>query len=328
MKVCPKCNHGNRSDARYCEKCGQRLKSRLALISSIVCLLVIAGSVFFLSRTGTSPAPAPSSPSPQPLVDTLGTQSGNSVLKCVVEIQKTGLVSFIIETGNQGKWRLKKADPDSSLVREYLVKKKEDITLRDYLGCITTYGVSKNNIVFVAAPEILNIPEMRSIISEIENIGFNIRAYNAGEMAKRQFEMMPGQYKNGSFAVRMNAGKTVIAWQDYDSVKVITTYGYENIRTEKELIEIRKLIKDIPTNKRGLCFFSGDIFSKIAGTQATDEQSYIVLNKPDTYTGNSPQERNGLKIYEAIRESAGCNEFRYERNMNFIDLIMNEYKDN
>jgi hypothetical protein len=295
------------------------LKKTVALTVSTICLLaVVAGAVVLLSRTDKTPSQPPPPPLLSPVVDTSDMRSETGVLKSIVEIRRTGLVSFIVEIDSQQKWSLKKTDPDSSLVREYLVKKKEDIKVADYVNCIMTYGVRKQNIVFTVAPEIANIPQIRSIVDEIKNIGFDVHTFSEEEIAKWQFEMMPKQDRNGSFVVKMDADKTVIAWQNYDTVKTVTTYGYENIRTDKQLNEIRRLVKDIPVNKRGLCFISGNILSKMAGTRDTNEKSYTLLNKPEMYTFNSSPEQNGLKIYKAIRESSGCNEFRYEQNMSFI----------
>jgi hypothetical protein len=217
-------------------------------------------------------------------------------------------VSFIIEIDDRYKWRLKKDDWDSSLVQGDLVKKKEDISLGNYIAGITNYGVDKRNIHFVAASGADN-----PVMTEIGDMGFAISRFDSQKKIIWGFRAtVPKQYEKSSFFVDISPDKTVIAWLDDDNIR----YKESSASGERRVQEIRRLAKDVPTNKRGYCFIVGEVPEKMAVAHCLGDERYIVLNAPDGYCFDAVGEQDALDVYRAVYESSGCNTFVYDRNSN------------
>jgi predicted nucleic acid-binding Zn ribbon protein len=318
MKICPRCISENPGDARYCEKCGYKFRSRTritAVIIITVSLLIAAGAVIMLLPSPVDPVPL----TPDDVVneDTQSSSSSkfkymppapeNGVSKCIVEIRKTGLVSFIVKVDAQNRWRLEKSDLDSSLVKDDLVKNKKDISAGDYIAGITNYGVDKRNIRFVAAAGLETLA-----MTEIRNLGFAISLFDSREEIRWEFAAtVPKQYEKSSFFVKISSGKTVIAWMEDETLQFKESPASDDKQTGR-------LAKEVPTNKRGYCFIAGDIPAKMAATHRSGNERYTVLNAPGTYNFTGAGEQNGLAVYRAVYEASGCNTFVYDWETNAV----------
>jgi hypothetical protein len=337
MKICPRCVHENPDDARYCEKCGYKFRrlAKKVIVIITVCLLIAAGAVIFLSPPDIPPQPPEPVHVPTPVTAPIDSSESSSakfmyksptpdkgVLKCVVEVQKTGLVAFIIKIDGQNRWRLEKADIDSSLVQSDLVKDKAAITTTDYIGGITNYGVINGNIHFVArSNEQLYNRKMVNVMSEITERGFKISRFD-NEMETRWgfLATIPKEYKKSSFYIKISSDKVVVAW--LEDTAILTK------ESSLRIDEVRKLAAKVPTNKRGYCFIEGDIPAKMAKMNKNTDKRYIVLDAPDKYNFPDKHEQYKVMIYQALVEASGCNTFVFDQNTNFAigKLIDDEYK--
>jgi hypothetical protein len=315
MKVCPRCIHENPDDARFCEKCGYQFRrsARITVIIITVSLLIAAAGavILFLLPSPVDPVnPVTPVPATSSKFKYMPPAPENGVSKCIVEVRKTGLVSFIVKIDAQNRWRLEKTDLDSSLVQNDLVKNKKDISASDYVAGIINYGVDKRNIHFVAASG-----QDTPVMTEIKNLGFAISRFDSRKKIHWGFKAtVPKQYEKSSFFVDISPDKTVIAWMEDENVQ----FRESSAPDEKRIQEIRRLAKDIPTNKRGYCFIAGDIPAKMAATHRAGNEKYTVLNAPGTYNLTGAGEQNGLAVYRAVYEASGCNTFIYDWNTNTV----------
>jgi hypothetical protein len=189
-----------------------------------------------------------------------------------------------------------------------LIKKKENISAGDYIAGITNYGIDKRNIHFVAASG-----SDSHVMTEIRNMGFTISLFDSQKKVRWGFKAtVPKQYEKSSFFVEISPDKTVIAWMEDETVRVKES----SASGEQRIQEIRRLAKDIPTNKRGYCFIAGDVPAKMAMSHRADNERYTVLNAPDAYSFADVREQNALAVYRAVYEASGCNTFVYDQNSN------------
>jgi uncharacterized membrane protein YvbJ len=328
MKICPRCIHENPDDARYCEKCGYKFRRvRKAIVIITVVLLIAAGAVIFFSPPSQSPQPpTPISPTPVvepapvpvvpvPVTGSFADKSPapeNGVKKCIIEIRKAGLAAFIINIDSQKRWRLVKADFDSSLVQSDHVKDKMDISLNDYIGSIVNYGPTKNNISFIASADTQYDTKMQTIINEIMGLGYSIYRFDSETEIRWGFKStVPERYAKSSFYVKISSDKTVIAWLEDATIRFhVATVGNAN--------KVGELVKHVPTNNRGYCFIVGDVPAKMAQQHRNVNERFTVLSKPDDYNFTGKQEQIDIKTYRDIRDASGCNTFIFDWETNFV----------
>jgi hypothetical protein len=232
-----------------------------------------------------------------------------------------GLTAFIVNIDDHKTWELDIADPDSSLVRKYFEKDKNDIRIDDYIGSILNHGVVKQNIYFVYGGS--ETQSEKKIMAEITERGYSILHFDDEKEIQWAFKAtVPKQYERGAFFVKISPDRIVIAWLEDQTVLYKELRGAPNDRRIKE---IQDMAKNVPTNKRGYCFIAGDVPAKMAEKHRTGNERFTVLDRPDSYNFTEEQYQNTVKFYRAIYETSICNTFVYDWSTNFvIGRLLNE----
>lgn len=244
-------------------------------------------------------------------------------LKGVVELGASGFNSFIIRIDADKNWKLEKAEFGNSLVIENMASDDDIRTgLKKYIGGMLDYGVSGRDIHFVVSSGAVKADVTQKIISVLKSLKYFVNTVTPEQEGKLGLKcVQPAKFSDESFVTDIGSGNTKISWKEGDKVNSVESYGAKyfqnNVSDETVAKEIQAKVKQIPSDKRNMCFIIGGVPFELAKKVRKDKERYTVLNAPSAYQLDNAKSKAGLNIYKAIAESTGCKQFVFDWDANF-----------
>lgn len=338
------------------------MSTRLTPFARILIVLVILAAVFFgvrkfipgLTSGGDKPAVENTTgnenpqqnqnntpnnpPSEEPATNTSSSRTFdftppapvNGKLRGVVELGATGFNSFIILSDAQKNWNLQKAEFGNSLVYENMAS-DEDVTtgLKKYIGDMLAYGVGPKDIHFVISSGAKKAEGTQKIINGLKKLGYVVNTVTPEQEGKLALKSaLPKQYEGSAFVVDVGSGNTKISWLQGGQVSAVEAPGskyFQNNQTDEQVYrDVLNKVKDVPANKREVCFIIGGVPFELAKQHRNGKERYTVLKAPNEYQADGAKQKAGLNIYNAIVNATGCQEFVFDWDANFtIGFLLN-----
>jgi hypothetical protein len=248
----------------------------------------------------------------------------NGKLKGVVELGATGFNSFVVRIDNQKNWQLEKAEFGASLVYENMAT-SADIRdgLKRYIARMLDFGVAPKDIHYVTSSGAAREEGVQKISAELKKMGYVVNPVTAereGQLAL--LCVLPEAYKEDAFVVDIGSSNTKISWMEGGKIRSMETYGskyFQNGTSDEKVYEdVKKLVVQIPQNKRQVGFMIGGAVFDAVKTHRTGKERYTVLKAPTDYSGLKEQKtKSGMNIYRAIQDATGTDTFVFDWDSNF-----------
>ena len=244
-------------------------------------------------------------------------------LKGVVELGASGFNSFIIRIDGDKNWKQEKAEFGNSLVMENMAS-DDDIRagLKKYIGGMLDYGVSGRDIHFVVSSGAVKAEGTQKIINVLKSLKYFVNTVTPekeGQLALKCVQ--PAKFADNSFVTDIGSGNTKISWREGGKISAIETYGakYFQNNTADDVVatEVKAKTKQIPSDKREVCFIIGGVPFELAKKVRQGKERYTVLDAPSAYNLDNAKSKAGLNIYKSIAESTGCKQFVFDWEANF-----------
>ncbi len=244
-------------------------------------------------------------------------------LKGVVELGASGFNSFIIRIDADKNWKQEKAEFGNSLVMENMAS-DDDIRagLKKYIGGMLDYGVSGRDIHFVVSSGAVKAEGTQKIINVLKSLKYFVNTVTPekeGQLALKCVQ--PAKFADNSFVTDIGSGNTKISWREGGKISAIETYGAKyfqnNVADDVVAAEVKAKTKQIPSDKRELCFIIGGVPFELAKKVRQGKERYTVLDAASTYNLDNAKSKAGLNIYKSIAESTGCKQFVFDWDANF-----------
>lgn len=267
-------------------------------------------------------APVPASPavfSYQPA------EPVNGQLRGVVELGASGFNAFVVRLDAQRRWKLEKSEFGNSLALEKLTT-EDDVRkgLKAYIGRMLDYGVGAHDIHFVVSSGAAKSESTQRIVKALQALSYMVNVVTpAQEGALALRAVLPPAYADQSFVVDLGSANTKIAWLQPDgSLGTLETHGakyfQQHLPDSAVAGEVRRLVAQIPAERRGTCFIIGGVPFELAKTVRQGTERYVTLGKADSYAQlPGAKTQAGLNIYRAITDGTGCPQFVFDSNVNF-----------
>lgn len=227
--------------------------------------------------------------------------------KGVVELGASGFNSYVVNIDKSGNYEVIK-NFGESLAYEGMAN-AGDIKdgLKKYLSQMANQGVTRNNLHFVVSSGALKVETTKPIIAAIKASGFVVNEITAEQEGKFALvAAMNPLYKDKAFVVDIGSGNTKISWYEGENKKTIEASGskyFQNgVSDEQVFNELLAKSKQIPVDKRELCFVIGGAPNDLAKTHGSDSDTYIALKALDTYSPKNKKVVSGLNILKAIQK--------------------------
>ena len=244
-------------------------------------------------------------------------------LKGVVELGASGFNSFIIRIDADKNWKQEKAEFGNSLVMENMASDDDiRIGLKKYIGGMLDYGVSGKDIHFVVSSGALKSEGTQKIINVLKSLKYFVNTVTPEKEGQLGLKcVQPPKFADNSFVADIGSGNTKISWKDGSKISSVETYGakYFEKGTTDEIVstEVKAKVKQIPSDKRNLCFIIGGVPFELAKKVRNGKERYTVLDAPSAYKLDNAKSKAGLNIYKSIAETTGCKQFVFDWDANF-----------
>jgi hypothetical protein len=244
-------------------------------------------------------------------------------LKGVVELGASGFNSFIIRIDADKNWKQEKAEFGNSLVTENMASDDDiRIGLKKYIGGMLDYGVSGRDIHFVVSSGAVKAEGTQKIINVLKSLKYFVNTVTPekeGQLALKCVQ--PTKFADNSFVTDIGSGNTKISWKEGGKISAIETYGAKyfqnNVSDDVVATEVKAKTKQIPSDKREVCFIIGGVPFELAKKVRQGKERYTVLDVPSAYNLDNAKSKAGLNIYKSIAESTGCKQFVFDWEANF-----------
>lgn len=251
-------------------------------------------------------------------------------LKGVVELGATGFNSFVVMIDSQKRWAMKKADFGNSLVYENMAS-DDDVTagLKKYIGDMLAYGVGPKDIHFVVSSGAKKAEGTQKIIAGLKKLGYVVNTVTPEQEGKLALKSaLPPSFEGGAFVVDIGSGNTKISWMSGGNVTAVEAPGskyFQNGQSDDDVYQdVINKAKDIPSNKREVCFIIGGVPYELAKQHRNGKERYTVLKNPEAYKADGAKQAAGLNIYKAVKSATGTETFVFDWDANFtIGFLLN-----
>ena len=247
----------------------------------------------------------------------------NGRLKGVVELGAAGFNSFVVLIDDQKNWKLQKAEFGSSLVHENMAT-DDDVRngLKNYIRGMLDFGVPGKDIHFVVSSGAKNEPSVVKISKGLKSLGYFVNEVTAQQEGTFGLNcVMPAQFAESAFMIDIGSGNTKMSWRTSRGIQAYESYGskyfQKNITDEQAYAEVRKVISQVPSSNREVCFIIGGIPFELAKKIRNGKERYTVLKAPADYKPEGEKQRAGVNIYKAIADETGCKTFVFDWDANF-----------
>ena len=244
-------------------------------------------------------------------------------LKGVVELGASGFNSFIIRIDADKNWKQEKAEFGNSLVMENMAS-DDDIRagLKKYIGGMLDYGVSGKDIHFVVSSGAVKAEGTQKIINVLKSLKYFVNTVTPEREGQLGLKcVQPNKFADNSFVTDIGSGNTKISWKEGGKISAIETYGAKyfqnNVSDDMVTKEVEAKAKQIPSDKRNLCFIIGGVPFELAKKVRNGKERYTVINAPTAYKLDNAKSKAGLNIYKSIAEATGCKQFVFDWDANF-----------
>lgn len=244
-------------------------------------------------------------------------------LKGVVELGASGFNSFIIRIDADKNWKQEKAEFGNSLVMENMAS-DDDIRagLKKYIGGMLDYGVSGRDIHFVVSSGAVKADGTQKIINVLKSLKYFVNTVTPEKEGQLGLKcVQPTKFADNSFVTDIGSGNTKISWKESGKIYAIETYGAKyfqnNVSDDVVAKEVELKAKQIPADKRNLCFIIGGVPFELAKKVRNGRERYTVLDAPSAYKLDNAKSKAGLNIYKSIAETTGCKQFVFDWDANF-----------
>jgi hypothetical protein len=244
-------------------------------------------------------------------------------LKGVVELGASGFNSFIIRIDADKNWKQEKAEFGNSLVTENMASEDDiRIGLKKYIGGMLDYGVSGRDIHFVVSSGAVKAEGTQKIINVLKSLKYFVNTVTPEQEGKLGLKcVQPAKFADNSFVADIGSGNTKISWKEGGKISAIETYGAKyfqnNVSDDVVATEVKAKTKQIPSDKREVCFIIGGVPFELAKKVRQGKERYTVLDAPSTYNLDNAKSKAGLNIYKSIAEATGCKQFVFDWEANF-----------
>ncbi|MBC7410580.1 MAG: hypothetical protein H7339_19520 [Arcicella sp.] len=244
-------------------------------------------------------------------------------LKGVVELGASGFNSFIIRIDADKNWKQEKAEFGNSLVMENMASDDDiRIGLKKYIGGMLDYGVSGKDIHFVVSSGALKSEGTQKIINVLKSLKYFVNTVTPEKEGQLGLKcVQPPKFADNSFVADIGSGNTKISWKEGSKISSVETYGakyFEKGTTDETVsTEVQAKVKQIPSDKRNLCFIIGGVPFELAKKVRNGKERYTVLDAPSAYKLDNAKSKAGLNIYKTIAETTGCKQFVFDWDANF-----------
>lgn len=244
-------------------------------------------------------------------------------LKGVVELGASGFNSFIIRIDADKNWKQEKAEFGNSLVMENMASDDDiRIGLKKYIGGMLDYGVSGRDIHFVVSSGALKSEGTQKIISVLKSLKYFVNTVTPEKEGQLGLKcVQPAKFDDNSFVADIGSGNTKISWKEGTKTSSVETYGakyFEKGTTDEAVTtEVQAKAKQVPSDKRSLCFIIGGVPFELAKKVRNGKERYTVLDAPTAYKLDNAKSKAGLNIYKSLAESTGCKQFVFDWDANF-----------
>jgi hypothetical protein len=244
-------------------------------------------------------------------------------LKGVVELGASGFNSFIIRIDADKNWKQEKAEFGNSLVMENMASDDDiRIGLKKYIAGMLDYGVSGRDIHFVVSSGALKSEGTQKIINVLKSLKYFVNTVTPEKEGQLGLKcVQPAKFADNSFVADIGSGNTKISWKEGTKISSVETYGakyFEKGTTDEAVAtEVKAKAKQIPSDKRDLCFIIGGVPFELAKKVRQGKERYTVLDAPSAYKLDNAKSKSGLNIYKSIAESTGCKQFVFDWEANF-----------
>jgi len=195
----------------------------------------------------------------------------NGKLKGVVELGASSFNSFIINVDKNLNWELKKNEFGASAIAEGETDlNKVSKKLKSYIQKIIDYGVVSENIHFVVSSGAIKEEITKTIVNELEKIGYHINIVTPEEEGIYALKaVLLKRFNNIAFVVDIGSGNTKISFFDENNnIKAIESYGakyfQKNITDSIVYNDIKFKTITVPTARTSYCFMMGGVAYKLA----------------------------------------------------------------
>lgn len=251
-------------------------------------------------------------------------------LKGVVELGATGFNSFIVMIDTQKRWEMKKAEFGNSLVYENMAS-DEDVTagLKRYIGDMLAYGVGPKDIHFVVSSGAKKADGTQKIIAGLKKLGYVVNSVTPEQEGKLALKSaLPPAYEGEAFVVDIGSGNTKISWLSGGNVTAVEAPGskyFQNGKSDDDVYQdVLNKAKDVPSNKREVCFIIGGVPFELAKQHRNGKERYTVLKAPGAYKADGAKQAAGINIYKAVKSATGTETFVFDWDANFtIGFLLN-----
>ena len=244
-------------------------------------------------------------------------------LKGVVELGASGFNSFIIRIDANKNWKQERAEFGNSLVMENMASDDDiRIGLKKYIGGMLDYGVSGKDIHFVVSSGALKSEGTQKIINVLKSLKYFVNTVTPEKEGQLGLKcVQPTKFADNSFVADIGSGNTKISWKEGSKISSVETYGakyFEKGTTDETVsTEVQAKAKQIPSDKRNLCFIIGGVPFELAKKVRSGKERYTVLDAPTAYKLDNAKSKAGLNIYKSIAETTGCKQFVFDWESNF-----------
>ncbi len=228
----------------------------------------------------------------------------------IIELGYTGFNSFTVRMDNQDRWVLEKAVYGESYISDGAITFEHVMNKIDQFKAeMITYGVSRNNINFVASSSAIKNDRVIEIADRLRQLNIGIITVNADQEGNYalQATVPPDLYAH-AFMVDVGSGNTKVTWIKDGKAQTIETYGSkyyeEGISDEEAFKSIREALIRVPAQNKQICFMVGKVPYTLATATNNRNGRYTILESPTSYKLREEQELAGLNIYKALYEES------------------------
>ncbi|WP_299834134.1 ROK family protein [uncultured Tenacibaculum sp.] len=252
----------------------------------------------------------------------------NGKLKAVIELGASGFNSFVINVDAEKNWEIVSKEYGKSLILdgEATVKGVNSI-LDQYLEEIKKLGVKGEDVHFVVSSG-AEKEELSTIIKEeLRKKNLKITVVTAEDEGKYALKsVLPAEFNETAFVVDIGSGNTKISYLNKDEIFAVETYGSKyfkkGIPSNKVYDEVSTIAKNIPSEKRNVCFIIGGVPYQMAKKQRVNKERFTTLNKDvNFYNGliekKGDKVKSGLTIFKAINDTTTPNTIVFDWDANF-----------
>lgn len=266
-------------------------------------------------------------------------------IKAVVIIGAAGFDGFIIKIDKDKNWESKKAywGKESNIWDGNASSEEIMKGFRSFLGTIAKDGKefgSKNldrrvQLIVSSGASKVNTTTSKIIKALTKNKWIPTKISAEKEAEYGFIASVPEEHRNDSFFVDIGSGNTKIAWMENDKFNTAEGPGakaYKIPKTKEGVYEdIKNLLENVPDDLRERAFMLGGVPYKLAKKVKNDDKFYTTLLQPCQYETQDFKEKSrekmeyGLKIYEAIQDATGTEQYIFPWHSNFgIGFLINQ----